>query len=342
MKIQKMSFGELENHRPVDLFTLKNSHGLEVNIINYGGIITSVRTPSKNGNFKNVVLGYDNLDKYLADPFFLGALIGRYGNRISNGKIEIDGREFRLDQNEGEHHLHGGNNGFHTVLWDAEIKEDKLSLSYLSRDGEAGYPGNLDVNVSYSLNDQNELIIEYKAETDKATHVNLTNHAYFNLSGDFESNILDHQLTLHADRYTIVDEDLIPTGEFSKIDNSPMNFTRSKKIGTDIGDVPGGYDHNYVINRENNELQKSAELLHPETGRKLEVFTTEPGVQFYSGNGLDGSMKGYGGVAYGQHSGLCLETQHFPDSPNHSHFPSTLLTPEEWYHSSTVYKFSTE
>lgn len=342
MKIQKKTFGELEDHRPVDLFILKNSHGLEVNIINYGGIITSVRTPSKNGKFKNIVLGYDNLDQYLPDPFFLGALIGRYGNRISNGKFEINGREFHFDQNEGKHHLHGGNSGFHTVLWDAEIKGNTLNLSYLSRDGEAGYPGNLNVNVIYSLSEQNELIIEYKAETDKATHVNLTNHAYFNLSGNFAANVLDHQLTLHADRYTIVDEDLIPTGEFRKVENSPMDFTRAKKIGTDIGDVPGGYDHNYVISRENNELQKSAELLHPETGRKLELFTTEPGVQFYSGNGLDGSMKGYGGVAYGPHSGLCLETQHYPDSPNHSHFPSTLLTPDETYNSRTVYKFSTE
>ncbi len=341
--IEQVVFGGLEDGRTADLFTLTNSSGMIVRITNYGGIITSIHVPDKNGNSENVVLGFDNLDQYLDDHPYFGALIGRYGNRIAGGTFELDGNVYQLPVNDGNNQLHGGDGGYHSVLWDAEIiNENQLKLTYFSPDGEEGFPGNLQVTVIYSLTPENELRIDYEAETDKTTHVNLTNHAYFNLSGDLSSDILDHLLSINADHYTPVNDQLIPTGEITEVTGTAFDFRNPYAIGARIGDIPGGYDHNYVLKRYSEDMEKIAELLHPATGRKMEVYTTEPGLQFYSGNFLDGSLRGFDGIQYQKYGGLCLETQHFPDTPNQPHFPSTILTPGEKYRTSTVYSFSVE
>tara|TARA_R100000908_G_scaffold64032_1_gene46601 strand:- start:15633 stop:16763 length:1131 start_codon:yes stop_codon:yes gene_type:complete len=337
-------FGEMEDGRTAHIYTLKNSNGMEVKITNYGGIITSVLAPDTQGNFDNVVLGYENLAKYEADHPFFGALIGRFGNRIANGKFTLNGEEYELTINDGQHHLHGGTGGFWQVLWTVESHSDStVELSYLSEDGDQGYPGNLQVKVLYTLTENNELRIDYTAKTDKATPVNLTNHAYFNLSGDPESQILDHKLRLQASHYTPVDETLIPTGEIAEVEGTPFDFTELKEIGAEIDQVEGGYDHNFVLDRQTNDALESIGLLvDPQTGRTLEVLTTEPGIQFYSGNFLDGSLEGPNGEKFIKHSALCLETQHFPDSPNQSDFPSTILEPGDTYQTTTVYKFATQ
>lgn len=341
--IEQVVFGGLEDGRTADLFTLTNSSGMIVRITNYGGIITSIHVPDKNGNSENVVLGFDNLDQYLDDHPYFGALIGRYGNRIAGGTFELDGNVYQLPVNDGNNQLHGGDGGYHSVLWDAEIiNENQLKLTYFSPDGEEGFPGNLQVTVIYSLTPENELRIDYEAETDKTTHVNLTNHAYFNLSGDLSSDILDHLLSINADHYTPVNDQLIPTGDIAEVTGTAFDFRNPYAIGARIGDIPGGYDHNYVLKRYSEDMEKIAELLHPATGRKMEVYTTEPGLQFYSGNFLDGSLRGFDGIQYQKYGGLCLETQHFPDTPNQPHFPSTILTPGEKYRTSTVYSFSVE
>ncbi|MEP7251137.1 MAG: aldose epimerase family protein [Ginsengibacter sp.] len=327
----------------VSLFTLTNSKGTQVTITNYGGIVTSFVTPDKSGKKSSIVIGFDNLANYLKKPPFFGALVGRYGNRIGDAKFTLNGKTYQLAANNGKNHLHGGLKGFDKMVWDASIPDSSvpgLKLHYISKDGEEGYPGNLDVTVNYSLTDDDGLKIEYTATTDKATPVNLTNHSYFNLTGDVSNTILDHTLMIDADHYTPVDTTLIPTGEIASVKGTPFDFTSPKKIGQDIDKVPGGYDHNFVLNKKDSSLQKAVEVSDSISGRTLEVYTTQPGVQFYTGNFLDGSFMNYDGKPVKQHTAFCLETQHFPDSPNKPNFPSTILNPGETYHSVTVYQVS--
>ena len=341
MKITKEIFGQLPDGKSVDLYTLANGNGVEVKITNYGGIITFLKTPGKDGNFTDIVLGHDNLHGYLEDnsPYF-GAIIGRVGNRIAKAKFTLEGTEYVLAANTGSNHLHGGNVGFDKVVWKAqEVKGQSqigLKLSYLSPDGEEGYPGNLNCTVIYTLTNDNELEIDYEATTDKATPVNLTNHSYFNLTGFDGGDIYNHQLQLNAHKYTAVDDDLMPTGEIKSVKDTPLDFTKAESIGSRIAQA-GGYDNNYVVNDWDGSLKEIAKVTEPATGRVMEVYTTEPGVQLYSGNFLDGSIKGKGAV-YTKHSGLCLETQHFPDSPNQPNFPSIVLKPGEKYTQTTIYK----
>ncbi len=338
--IIKAFFGTADG-KEVFLFTLTNSEGTQIKISTYGGVVTSWVVPDKDEKRSNIVLGFDSLSGYLARPPYFGALIGRYGNRIAKGKFKIDGVEYSLAANNGPNHLHGGNKGFDKVVWDATTGNDSiptLLLSYLSKDGEEGYPGNLKVKVQYSLTDKDELKIEYNAETDKATPVNLTNHSYFNLSGDVSNTILNHTLMIEADHYIPVDSTLIPTGEIKSVKGTPFDFTSPKKIGRDIGSVQGGYDNNWVLNKKGSSLQKVAVLSDSVSGRSLEVYTTEPGLQFYTGNFLDGKFINRDGKPINLHSALCLETQHFPDSPNKPDFPSTILKPGDKYHTVTVYK----
>ena len=340
--ITRADWGEADGKKAY-LFTLTNKNGTQIKITNYGGIVTSWNTADKNGNSNNIVLGFDDLIGYLTPPPYFGAIIGRYGNRIANAKLKLDGKEYTLATNNGKNHLHGGNKGFDKVVWDAKATNDsvaELTLNYLSKDGEEGYPGNLKVTVKYTLTDADELMIEYDAETDKPTPINLTNHSYFNLSGDISKAILDHSLTIDADKYTPVDTTLIPTGELKDVTGTPFDFRKPKLIGLDIDKVPGGYDHNWVLNRKESDLKRVAVLSDSTTGRQLEVFTTEPGLQFYSGNFLDGTLKTSDGKPINKHTGLCLETQHFPDSPNEPPFPSTILRPGEKYHSVTKYAVS--
>ena len=326
-------------------YTLTNKNGMIVKILNYGGTVTDIITPDKNGKMGDVVLGYDSLIGYLqtGNPYF-GCLVGRYANRIANAKFTLDGKEYTLAANNGPNTLHGGLKGFDKVIWTVKLFNDSsLLLSYSSKDGEEGYPGNFSVDVMYSLSDDNGLKIEYAAVTDKATPVNLTNHCYFNLSAGVDSTILDHELMLKADKYTPVNETLIPTGKIDDVKGTPMDFTTSKKIGKDIAQVVGGYDHNWVFQKPENRFDMVATLYHQPSGRYMEVRTSEPGIQFYSGNFLNGTLKNTrGGVKYVKHAGLCLETQHFPDSPNQPVFPNTILKPGETYQQITVYKFGTK
>ena len=343
MQISKEVFGQLNDGRDVHLYTLSNSNGIEVQITNYGGIITSLKTPDREGNIENIVLGFDNLDNYLAGHPYFGALIGRYANRIANARFELDGEEYILAANSGNNHIHGGEKGFDKVLWDAEISDDgSLELNYLSEDGEEGYPGNLEVKVVYKLTDQNELKIGYQATTDKATPVNLTAHSYFNLTGNLSGDILDHNLRLHADAYTPVNDQLIPTGEIRNVSDTPLDFIDFHRIGSRLDQIEGRYDHNFVLNGQSGQLRLAAEVTESISGRKLEVYTTEPGIQFYTGYFRDGIFSGSSGNSGGQYAGLCLEPQHFPNSPNEPSFPSVILRPGEIYESHTVYKFSAE
>lgn len=336
----KMEFGKMEDGRTVELYTLTNENGMEVKIMTYGGTVTSIKVPDEEGNFENVVLGFDDLDKYLEGTPFFGAIIGRYGNRIAEGVFSLNGETYQLAKNDGDNHLHGGVKGYDKVLWTAKSHSDStLELHYLSEDGEEGYPGNLDITVTYTVTEENELKIDYQATTDKLTPVNLTNHSYFNLSGDPATQILDHKLQIDASHYTPVNSQLIPTGKIAPVEGTPFDFTEPHEIGSRIEEVPGGYDHNFVIDDHTGELKNIATLVDPETGRKLEVITTEPGIQFYSGNFLDGSLTGSDGTAFIKYSALCLETQHFPDSPNQPAFPSTILEPGETYETTTLYRF---
>ena len=332
-----------DDGKSVSLFTLTNSKGIQVAITNYGGAITSFITPDKTGKKSSIVIGFDDLAGYLNKPPYFGALVGRYGNRIGDAKFTLNGATYQLAANNGKNHLHGGLKGFDKVVWDASVPDStvpSLKLHYISKDGEEGYPGNLDVTVNYSLTDDNGLKIEYTATTDKATPVNLTNHSYFNLTGDVSNTILDHTLMIDADHYTPVDTTLIPTGVIAPVKGTSFDFTSPKKIGQDIDKVPGGYDHNFVLNKKDSSLQEVVEVTDSISGRTLEVFTTQPGVQFYTGNFLDGSLMNHDGKPIKQHTALCLETQHFPDSPNKPNFPSTILNPGETYHSVTVYQVS--
>jgi aldose 1-epimerase len=344
-KLKQVDWGEVDGKK-VYLYTMTNKNGVQVKISNYGGTVTSWVTPDKSGKKSSIVLGFDSLSGYLAKPPYFGATIGRYGNRIAKGSFKIDTATYTLAKNNGENHLHGGNKGFDKVVWDATTETIEttnpasLTLHYLSKDGEEGYPGNLKVNVTYTLTDDDELLIEYDAETDKATVVNLTNHSYFNLTGDASKTILDHTLQVNADKYTPVDKGLIPTGELKDVKGTPFDFLQSHKIGERIAAVVGGYDHNFVLTRKEKGLELVATLSDSVSGRKLEVFTEEPGLQFYSGNFLDGTFKTSDGKAINKYAALCLETQHFPDSPNQPKFPSTLLKSGEKYHTVTKYKVS--
>jgi len=343
MKITKEKFGRVDT-MDVYLYTMTNNNGMTVKITNYGGIVTSILVPAKDGNLADVVLGFDELQPYLDGHPYFGCIVGRYGNRIANGKFSIDGVEYTLATNNGPNHLHGGIRGFDKVVWDAKEKSfpdsASLRLRYTSPDGEEGYPGNLRVMVIYSLTNDNELIIDYKATTDMATPLNLTHHSYFNLGGT-QQDALDHVLTIAAHKYIAVDENLIPTGEMKDVQGTPMDFSSSHGIGERLAEVEGGYDHTYVLFNMGN-LLKVADVYHPGSGRAMEVFTSEPGIQFYSGNFLNGSLTGKNGIIYNQHHGFCLETQHFPDSPNQPDFPSTILRPGEEYSYTTIYKFLTK
>lgn len=341
--ITEKSFGSFEDN-PVTEYTLTNANGMQVGIINYGGIVTKIITPDKNGSMGDVVLGYDSLSGFLqkGNPYF-NALIGRYGNRIANGKFTLDGKEYTLAGNNDGNSLHGGNKGYDKVWWNIEKQagDSSLKLTYLSKDGEEGYPGNLNVEVIYTLTADNALKIDYTATTDKATPVNLTNHSYFNLSAGKDSTILNHELMLNAAKYTAVNDQLIPTGQLPDVKGTPMDFSVSKKVGKEIDLVKGGYDHNWILNRTGTGSEKVAALFDPNSGRYMEVFTTEPGLQFYSGNFLNGTLTNTkNGAKYMKHAALCLEAQHYPDSPNQPAFPNTILKPGETYKQTTVYKFS--
>lgn len=345
MKIKKETFGKLTDGRQVDLLTIVNSRGAELKITNYGIIITSLKIPNKKGELVNVVLGFDDLNSYLAIHPYIGAVCGRFANRIGNAEFELDGKKYSLARNYREHTLHGGNEGFDKKLWHAEIIEDTgldvatIRFSYTSVDMEEGYPGNLDVNLLVSFDEEHQLKFEYEATTDKKTYLNLTHHDYFNLSGA-KNNILDHLLQLNAEKYTITDEDSIATGEFAEVKNTPHDFLAPKIIRKDINQTGGGYDDNFVINGEAGKLNFAAKLVNPDNGIQLEMFTTEPGVQVYTSNYLDGKLTGRGGIAYNKHQAICLEAQHFPDSPHHPHFPNALLKPNEVYQQTTCYSFS--
>ena len=348
--VQTQPFGSRDG-RPVNVYTLTNSHGVEVRAMNYGGIILSIRVPDRKGQLADVVLGHEKMEGYIPNPPYFGAIVGRYANRIANGTFTLDGKTYTLPKNDGPNTLHGGlTRTFDKVVWDAEPLKGKtgVAFSYLSKDGEEGFPGNLKVKVTYTLTDSNELVIDYEATTDKSTPINVSQHSYFNLKGEGNGEILDHEILINADRFTPVDKTLIPTGELRPVKGTPFDFTTSTKIGARIDDnyeqlvLGHGYDHNWVLNRKDKDtgLVLAARVYEPTTGRVLEVSTTQPGVQFYTGNFLDGTITGKQGHVYKRRYGLCLETQHFPDSPNHPDFPSTILKPGEKFEQKTVFKFS--
>jgi len=350
---EKKPFGKTPDGQPIDLYVLTNKNGVEAAITNYGGAVVSLKVPDRNGKFADVVLGYDSLDGYVNDKSYFGAIVGRYGNRIGHAQFSLDGKTYTLAKNNGENSLHGGIKGFNKAVWPAKelpVKNGQsLELTYLSKDGEEGFPGDLHVRVVYTLTDSNELKIEYSATTDKKTVVNLTNHTYFNLAGPGSGDILGHQLVIEADKFTPVDASLIPTGEFRDVQGTPLDFRKATAIGVRIDQddeqlkLGHGYDHNFVLRRAAGApISLAARVVEPNTGRVLEVWTTEPGVQFYTGNFLDGTARGKGGLTYARRSAFCLETQHFPDSPNQPKFPSVVLNPGEKYSTTTTYKFTTE
>ncbi len=348
--VKKEPFGTMPDGKAVELYTLTNTHGIEIRVMTYGGIVVSVKTPDRSGHFADITLGFDTLAGYLAKNPFFGALVGRYGNRIGNAKFTLDGKEYTLAKNDGPNSLHGGLKGFDKVLWQGQSfqkgAEVGVILKYTSADGEEGYPGTLHITVTYTLNDKNEFSIDYRATTDKATPINLTNHTYFNLGGEGSGSVLGEELTLSADHFTPVDATLIPTGKIASVTGTPLDFTKPTGIGSRINDkyeqlvLGKGYDHNFVINRHGPGLTLAARVYDPSTGRVLEVDTTQPGVQFYTGNFLDG-VHGKHGHIYNKRDALCLETQHYPDSPNKPNFPSAILKPGQTYHETTVWKFST-
>ena len=349
--ITESAFGKLPDGTPVELYTLRNSHGMEATIMTYGGIVTSLKVPDKHGQFSDVVLGYDNLDGYLKSTPYFGALIGRYGNRIARGKFSLDGVEYTLATNNMPNALHGGLKGFDKVVWTARplptANGPSLILTYVSRNGEEGYPGNLLVTAVYSVTENNALRIDFTATTDQKTVVNLTQHSYFNLRGS--GDVLGHVVTINADKLTPVDSTLIPTGELRPVAGTPFDFRTPATIGARIGNTNdeqivfgGGYDHNWVLNKQANELSLAASIYEPVSGRTMEVWSTSPGVQFYSGNFLDGTITGKGGWTYQFRNGFCFEPQHYPDSPNHPAFPTTELKPGETYQNTIIYKFGAE
>ncbi|HEV2115730.1 MAG TPA: aldose epimerase family protein [Terriglobales bacterium] len=352
-RIHKEAFGKTEDGREADLYVLRNKNGMEVAITNYGADIVRLKVPDRHGKVEDVVLGYDNLDGYIHDKAYFGATVGRYANRIAHGQFTLDGHVYTLPKNNGDNTLHGGTRGFNKALWTAKDVSvpaaTSLQMSYLSKDGDQGFPGNLSVDVRFALNDDNSLKIEYAATSDKDTVLNLTNHSYFNLAGQGNGNILKQELTLHASRFTPVNANLIPTSQIVGVKGTPLDFTQAAAIGARIGanfeqlKLARGYDHNFVL--DGNPARKpvlAARAYDPGSGRVLEVWTSQPGIQFYSGNFLDGTVAGKGGVKYPFRSGFCLETQHFPDSPNQPKFPSTELKAGRWFRSTTTYKFSTQ
>ncbi len=344
--VTKKPFGKTPEGALVDLYTLKNEK-LEAAITNYGARVVSLKVPDRTGKPADIVLGFDSLDGYLKENPYFGAVVGRYGNRIAHGKFKLNGHEYTLVRNNGENHLHGGTRGFDKRVWTAAPKPDGVLLTYLSKDGEEGYPGNLSVAVRYTLS-ANELKIDYEAKTDKDTVLNVTNHSYFNLAGQGEGDILQHRVTMRADRFNPVDKTLIPTGELRKVDGTPFDFRTPHAIGERIGQdneqikFGGGYDHNWVLNSQGGALSLAARVEEPTTGRAMEVLTTQPGIQFYTGNFLDGTLTGKSGKVYKRRYAFCMETQHYPDSPNHPAFPSVVLKPGEQYRSTTVFRFSTQ
>lgn len=346
MSIISQPFGETAEGTSIEHYTLTNAHGLEAEIMTYGGTLLALRVPDRAGAFGDVVLGFDTLTPYLGEQPFFGALVGRFCNRIAGAQFTLNGTTYPLAHNDGANHLHGGPHGFHRAIWRASERPSNegpsLELHYLSRDGEEGYPGNLSVTVIYTLTDQNALRVDYTATTDRDTVINLTNHAYFNLtSGD----ILSHELQLEATQFLPIDETLIPIGELRPVQDTPMDFTTSTMIGKRISAddeqvrCGQGYDHTWVLDKPAGALGHAARVYAPDSGRVLDVSTTAPGIQFYSGNMLDGSLAGKGGTIYSRNSGLCLETQHFPDSPNQPQFPSTVLRPGETYRQTTIFQF---
>lgn len=339
--ITERSFGALDG-QPVTQFTLTNSDSMQVSILDYGATVTNIITPDRDKKPGDVVLGFDSLSGYRqkGNPYF-GCVVGRYANRIAKGSFSIEGKTYKLAQNNNGNTLHGGLKGFDKVIWQAtKLSDSSLQLTYTSRDGEEGYPGNLVATLVYTLGSDNALKIEYSATTDQPTPVNLTNHSYFNLSAGKQHNILNHELTINANQYTEVDDQLIPTGKSPDVKGGPMDFNTAKTIGRDIAAVKGGYDHNWILNKTGNGLAKAATLYDPASGRQLEVYTTQPGVQFYTGNFLDSTLKGKNNRVYAKNAALCLETQHYPDSPNQPSFPNTILKPGETYHHVTVFRFS--
>jgi aldose 1-epimerase len=346
--ITKKEYGKMPDGSAVDEYTMTNKNGMTMKVITLGGIVTELHVPDKDGKFADVCLGCSSLEEYLEGHPFFGAIAGRVANRIAKGKFTLNGKEYTLATNNAPNHLHGGKSGFDKKVWRASIEEGQefptLSLRYRSKDGEEGYPGNLDVEVTYRLRDTNEWEISYVAMTDKATPVNLTQHAYFNLAGHDSGTILEHVLQIEADKYTPTDETLIPTGKIEPVKGTPFDFTAPTPIGKRIKDIkaePQGYDLNFVIGGKSGEMRPIAAVTDPKSGRVMKVSTTEPGVQFYSGNFLDGKQKGKGGARYKQYAGFCLETQHYPDSINHPEFPSVVLEPGKVYVHATVYGFST-
>lgn len=348
--VKKEQFGKLPDGTPIDVYTLTEG-SVEARVTNYGGYLVSLKVPDRNGKAEDVVLGFDDLDGYVYNTThkgtaFLGPIVGRYANRIAGGRFTLDGKEYSLAINNGPNALHGGPHGFHTVVWTGRLIPDGVELKYLSKDGEEGYPGNLSVVVRYTLS-KGALSLDYSATTDRDTILNLTNHTYFNLHGQGRGDILDHYLTLHASRFTWADSNLVPTGELTSVEGTPLDFRKSTRIGERINAdyeqlrLAGGYDQNFVLDSGGSTLAEAAEVYDPGSGRVMRVLTDQPGVQFYTGNFFDGTIRGKSGVVYRPHSGLCLETQHFPDSPHHQNFPTTELKPGERFHRVTVFSFST-
>lgn len=349
--IERAAFQVEHDGKPVDLYTLRNTNGMVVQLTNYGGKIVSILVPDRHGKMGDVNLGYETADDYINGTASLGATMGRYANRIAGGQFELDGQTYTLFKNNGPHTIHGGKKGFRLRVWDGrQVDDASVELSYLSHDGEEGFPGNLRLKVVYSITDENALKLEYSATTDKATVINFTNHAFFNLKGEGQGDVLDHLLWVDAEQFTPTDATAIPTGEFRDVRGTPFDFTTPKSLGRDIAmdneqlSFGGGYDHNFVLKKSQGELILAARLSEPTTGRIMDVYTTEPGLQVYTANSLTGAGTdiGKGGKSYGSRSAICLETQHFPDSPHHPAFPSTVLNPGEEYQSTTLYKFSTD
>jgi aldose 1-epimerase len=345
--LPKRAFGKTRTGESIDLYTLRSKSGLEVTVINYGATVQSIKCPDSAGNIADVVLGFDSVNGYLGEHPYFGAIVGRYGNRIANGRFTLDGKQYTLARNNGENHLHGGVAGFSRKTWTAREADGGVELTYVSKDGEEGYPGTLRATVRYTVTEANELRIDYTAVTDKKTVVNLTNHSYFNLAGQGSAaDILGHEITINADRFTPVDQGLIPTGELKPVAGTPFDFRQVHEIGERINTndeqirYGKGYDHNFVLNGAMGSLHPAARVTERRSGRVLEVSTTEPGVQFYTGNFLDGSVRGKGGKSYQHRTGFCLETQHFPDSPNKPQFPTTVLSPGETMRSTTIFKFA--
>jgi aldose 1-epimerase len=339
-------FGRTPDGQEIFIYTLTSSKGLRARITNFGATLVSIEVPDRHGNLADVTLGFDNLDQYVKPNAYLGATVGRYGNRIGNAKFTLGGVEYKLTANEGSHQLHGGKVGFDKKVWTtqeavAAENEAWVKMTYLSADGEEGYPGNLRCTMSYILTNDDELRFSYEAQTDKKTVINLTNHSYWNLGGPDSNNILGHELMINAGKFTVISKDLIPTGMIASVVDTPLDFTRPRAIGERMRQIGKGYDHNYVLRGPDKTMKLCARVHELSTGRVMEIHTTEPGVQLYTGNYLNGSLAGKGGKAYGKHAGFCLETQHFPDSPNKPQFPSTVLSPGEKYTSTTIHKFST-